>query len=109
MADKIEAELRSELANTPYTPASLNALSGGTANFIFRATPHEETFPDGRTEVIVKHGEAFVASMPDFALTTSRCVSDDFGEAQLLRAASVQRWLNLSLDRISNSSVCGTL
>lgn len=77
MADKIEAELRAELANTPYKPASLDALAGGTANFIFRATPEKDTFPDGRTEVVVKHGEAFIASMPDFALTTSRCVSND--------------------------------
>jgi hypothetical protein len=70
---KVSGEITQALGGTEYACSSLEPLSGGTANFIFKGiltTP----LPDGTKEVAVKHGEAFVASMPDFQLSTSRCV-----------------------------------
>ncbi|KAI1106837.1 kinase-like domain-containing protein [Jackrogersella minutella] len=57
---------------TPYEASYLNILSGGTANFIYRAIllrPLE----DGTKEVVVKHSEDYVANNPSFELTLSRC------------------------------------
>ena len=61
------------LENTPFASSSLKQLSGGTANFIYRATlitPLE----DGTAEVLVKHGEDYIKDNPEFKLTLQRCV-----------------------------------
>ena len=70
----MEASVSRELAGTPYEASCLEKLTGGTANFIFRATL-KQPLADGTTEVAIKHGEGFVAQIPSFALTTARCVS----------------------------------
>lgn len=66
-------QVRRELDSTPYKSKSLTRLSGGVGNFVYHnalATP----LPDGTKEVVVKHGEGYVASSPDFQLATTRCV-----------------------------------
>jgi hypothetical protein len=72
-AAKFADEIIQELSTTPYACSSLKKLSGGNANFIFKATLITP-LPDGTTEVAVKHGEDYVASMPHFQIPTTRCV-----------------------------------
>ncbi|KAK4242468.1 kinase-like domain-containing protein [Achaetomium macrosporum] len=69
---KVVEEVLQDLNGTEYVCSSLEPLSGGTANFIFKGTL-TTPLPDGIKEVAVKHGEAFIASMPDFQLSTARC------------------------------------
>lgn len=71
---KLSEDVLRELGSTEYACSSLKPLSGGTANFIFRGTL-TKPLSDGTREVAVKHGEGFVASMPDFQIPTTRCVS----------------------------------
>jgi hypothetical protein len=72
---EIQSKVLRSLKSTPFAAKSLVPLSGGTANFIYLADlaqPH-----DGVAQVLVKHGEGFLASNPGFQLPTSRCVSKD--------------------------------
>lgn len=70
--DQIQAAVEKELAATPYRVSSLEPLMGGTANFIYRAKL-QQPLSSGVSEVLVKHGEGYVAQHPDFALTSLRC------------------------------------
>lgn len=73
IASEISSRITQELAPTTFACSSLVPLSGGTANFIFKGTlvkPSE----DGTADVLVKHGEAFVAQHPALKLSTLRCV-----------------------------------
>lgn len=72
--DVVESQLTEELAGTRFACRSLTALSGGTANFIFRGTL-QTPLEDGTNEVVVKHGEAYGASTGTLSLPTTRCVS----------------------------------
>jgi hypothetical protein len=72
-AAKMSEEVLRELESTEYACSSLKPLSGGTANFIFRGTL-TNPLPDGSKEVAVKHGEEYIASMPQFQIPTTRCV-----------------------------------
>lgn len=70
---EIQSKVLRSLEGTPFAAKSLVPLSGGTANFIYLADlaqPHH-----GVAQVLVKHGEGFLASNPGFQLPTSRCVS----------------------------------
>ncbi|KAM7194682.1 Protein kinase-like domain containing protein [Naviculisporaceae sp. PSN 640] len=69
----IAANIKSELHETPYRCTSLDPLSGGNANFVFRGNldPEVGWFPF--EEVLIKHGEPFVRSDTSFSLPTSRC------------------------------------
>lgn len=71
---KISEEILQELSSTEYACSSLEKLSGGSANFIFKAAL-VKPLPDGTSAVAVKHGQGYVASMPDFQIPTVRCVS----------------------------------
>jgi hypothetical protein len=71
--EAIAAAVWDELDGTPYACTDLKPLAGGTANFIFRSLL-SKPLQDGTMEVVVKHGEGYVASHPDFKLSTSRCV-----------------------------------
>lgn len=72
--EEIKANVVTELEGTQYAVSSLTPLTGGTANFIYRAKL-QKALQDGTTEVALKHGEGYVAQHPDFALTMLRCVS----------------------------------
>ena len=73
-AAKVSEEVLQELSSTEFACSSLKPLSGGTANFIFKGTL-TNPLSDGTKELAVKHGEGFIASMPDFQIPTTRCVS----------------------------------
>lgn len=76
MADtqtEIQAKVKRVLQGTPFSPESLKQLSGGTANFIYHAIL-EKPLPEYPNGVVVKQGEAYVATNPNFPLATSRCV-----------------------------------
>lgn len=77
MADSevdIQNKVKRVLQDTPFAAASLEKLTGGTANFIYRVVP-ETPLPDHPHGVVVKQGEPYVATNPAFAIPTSRCVS----------------------------------
>jgi hypothetical protein len=61
------------LSQTPYACSSLNVLSGGTANFLFRGLL-ARPLPDGTKTVVIKHSKEFVSANRNFKLDTSRCV-----------------------------------
>lgn len=71
--DPIDDSVKQELQGSPYDSLSFKKLSGGTGNFLYHATL-KAPLSDGTAQVVVKHGEAFVASNRAFALPTSRCV-----------------------------------
>lgn len=72
--EDIKDAVGKELEGTEYAVSSLTPLSGGTANFIYLAKLHKP-LPGGVSEVVLKHGEAYVALHPDFKLEMVRCVS----------------------------------
>jgi hypothetical protein len=75
-ASDILARVKQELEGTPYACSSLRPLTGGTCNFIYHGILHRP-LPDGTREIAIKHGEGYVASHPEFHLSTSRCVRQD--------------------------------
>ncbi|OTA81773.1 hypothetical protein M434DRAFT_401239 [Hypoxylon sp. CO27-5] len=70
--EEITSKVLENLKGTPYEASSLEALSGGTANFIYRATLLKP-LQDGTKEVLIKHSEDYVANTPSFKLTLFRC------------------------------------
>jgi hypothetical protein len=62
------------LQGTPYECSGLFSLKGGTVNYLFRGKLRQP-FQDGTEDVLVKQGEPFLASNPNFQLPLSRCVS----------------------------------
>ncbi|KAF5001411.1 hypothetical protein FDECE_10940 [Fusarium decemcellulare] len=70
--NEIRDKVKRALRGTPFAASALTKLSGGTANFMYHATLENSSqeHPDG---VVVKQGEAYVATNPAFPLTTSRC------------------------------------
>ncbi|CAG9996630.1 unnamed protein product [Clonostachys byssicola] len=72
--EQIQTRVLEELAaGSDFKASELQPLTGGTGNFIFRATL-STALPDGTSQVVVKHGEGYVASSPNFPLSTSRCI-----------------------------------
>jgi hypothetical protein len=72
-SEEIKSEIFGWLKKTKYAASSLEPLLGGSANFIYRAklsTPLE----DGTTDVLVKHGEGYMAVAPANKISTERCV-----------------------------------
>ncbi|KAJ3460940.1 hypothetical protein MRS44_011807 [Fusarium solani] len=68
----VDAKVQRALVGTKFEPSSLTKLSGGSVNWIYLAnlsTPPD----DGTTEVLVKHGEPWMASKPEFPLAMLRC------------------------------------
>ncbi|EHA24337.1 hypothetical protein ASPNIDRAFT_39611 [Aspergillus niger ATCC 1015] len=77
MSDKdLLTTITKELAGTQYTSSSLTPLSGGTANFVYRAQL-DQPLPDGTNSVIVKHTEAFIALNREFKLPAERCLFEE--------------------------------
>jgi hypothetical protein len=71
--DEIKSKVLKDLEHTPFAASSLRMLSGGTANFIYHASL-KTSLPDGTRDVLIKHGEAYIANSPSFKLTLFRCV-----------------------------------
>lgn len=70
---EIEDQIKKSLAGTPYEASALKQLVGGITNFIFSATL-KKPLQDGTSEVVLKHGEGYVAQWTDFKLSVERCV-----------------------------------
>lgn len=71
--EEIASAVLETLKGTPYEASSLEVLSGGTANFIYRVTL-SQPLEDGTQNVLLKHSEDYIANSPSFKLTLSRCV-----------------------------------
>ncbi|KAK3692467.1 kinase-like domain-containing protein [Podospora appendiculata] len=69
---QVSRHVQAELDGTRYACSSLEALTGGTANFIFKGLL-TQPLDDGTREIAIKHGKGYVASQPGFPLTTDRC------------------------------------
>ncbi|KAI5238886.1 hypothetical protein E4T43_07106 [Aureobasidium subglaciale] len=70
--DEISLKVQEWLRDGPYACTSLDGLSGGTANFVYRGTL-VAPLQDGSKTVVIKHTEGYVAQSPNFKLTTTRC------------------------------------
>lgn len=70
---RISLKIKNELAETSYACSSLEPLSGGTANFLFRGYLVGLS-PSRSQTIIVKHTKEFVSVNRDFQLDVSRCV-----------------------------------
>ncbi|KAM6529463.1 hypothetical protein FALCPG4_007599 [Fusarium falciforme] len=79
----VDAKVQRALVGTKFEPSSLTKLSGGSVNWIYLA---KLSIPldDGTTEVLVKHGELWMASKPEFLLAMLRCSI----EVEILRSLS---------------------
>ncbi|ROW12266.1 hypothetical protein VMCG_00388 [Cytospora schulzeri] len=71
-AAEIASRITQELASTKFACSTLVPLSGGTANFIFKGIL-VNPFENGTVDVVMKHGEGFVAQHPVLKLSTLRC------------------------------------
>jgi hypothetical protein len=69
----ISVKIHESLKDGPYACSSLVKLSGGTANFVYRGTLAVHLL-DGSKTIVIKHTESYVASNPNFKLTSTRCV-----------------------------------
>ena len=72
-AGEIKSRTLEWLNDTQFAADSIEPLTGGTANFIYRAHLRQP-LDDGTAEVVIKHGEGFVANTPAFEISTNRCV-----------------------------------
>ena len=71
--EKIKSDVLEWLMSTRYASTSLETLSGGSANFVYRARL-SDPLEDGTTEVIVKHGEGHMRVPPYNKVSVDRCV-----------------------------------
>ncbi|KAF5011455.1 hypothetical protein FDECE_2444 [Fusarium decemcellulare] len=68
----VDTKVQKGLEGTKFQASTLKKLAGGSVNWIYLAelsTPLD----DGTTEVLVKHGEPYMATKPEFPLTLLRC------------------------------------
>jgi hypothetical protein len=71
--EHLHHEICLQLSQTPYACSSLQPLSGGTANFLFRAYL-AQVLLSGQETVVIKHSKKFVAMNRDFEFDVARCV-----------------------------------
>ena len=72
--DEIQSDVFAWLKTTRYASTSLEPLTGGSANFIYKATL-TSPLEDGSNKVVVKHGEPYMAVAPANKISIARCVS----------------------------------
>lgn len=77
--ENLRSRLCAWMNTTVFKPVSLNPLTGGQSNFTYHAHLEQRvTVRDdpgrGISEVIVKHGEPYMARHPSNAITIDRCV-----------------------------------
>ncbi|KAI1045334.1 hypothetical protein LB505_012786 [Fusarium chuoi] len=68
----IDSKVRKGLEGTKFEVLKLDKITGGSVNWIYKAqlvTPLD----NGEKEALVKHGEPYMASKPEFALPPLRC------------------------------------
>ena len=81
--DEIKTEVFEFLRNTRYASTSLDPLPGGAANFIYRATLSTQ-LDDGTTEVLIKHGEPYMAVASENKISIDRCVLESHTISEVL-------------------------
>ncbi|CZR48705.1 uncharacterized protein FPRO_03974 [Fusarium proliferatum ET1] len=69
----IDSKARKALEGTKFEFLELNKITGGSVNWIYKAQL-VKPLENGEKEVLVKHGEPYMASKPEFALPPLRCV-----------------------------------
>ncbi len=72
-SETILSIIQESLKGGIYECISLEELSGGTANFVYRGVL-KKPLADGSKTVVVKHTEGYVASSRQFHLTAARAV-----------------------------------
>lgn len=70
---EINNKVQKSLEGTRFESSALKQLSGGSVNWVYEAKL-SKPLDDGATEVMIKHGEKFMLTKPEFALTLIRCV-----------------------------------
>lgn len=78
-AEDVRLRVWSWMSATVYKPVSLKSLTGGQANFTYhaeleRGTKDDNDHREAVHEVLVKHGEPYMARHPSNAITIERCV-----------------------------------
>lgn len=96
--DEIAVQVATSLKDGVYAATSVEKLSGGTANFVFRANL-VKPLEDGSQTVVVKHTEGFVALTPTFKLPVNRCVRPN-----LIYIVSLTRFHHLRKHTLRSSS-----
>lgn len=71
--EKVDARVREGLKGTTFEPSGIQRLSGGLVNWGYRATL-SSPLKDGTSEVFLKHGETFLAKIPNYEVDILRCV-----------------------------------
>ncbi|KAI0013970.1 kinase-like domain-containing protein [Xylariaceae sp. FL0662B] len=70
--EEIKSKVLHTLKGTSFAVSTLEPLTGGTGNFIYRGTLLK-ALEDDTKEILVKHSEGYVANSPSFKLTLCRC------------------------------------
>ncbi|KAF5974921.1 phosphotransferase enzyme family [Fusarium coicis] len=68
----IGSKVRKALEGTKFEVSKLKKITGGSANWIYKAKL-VKPLDNGENEVLIKHGEPYMASKPEFALPPLRC------------------------------------
>jgi hypothetical protein len=69
----IDCKVQKALEGTKFRVSKLENITGGSVNWIYKAKL-VRPLDNGEEEVLVKHGEPYMASKPEFALPPLRCV-----------------------------------
>lgn len=69
----IDAKVKASLAGTRFESVDIERLSGGSVNHTYVARLAKQ-LDDGAVGVMIKHGEPFMMTRPDTALSLARCV-----------------------------------
>ena len=72
-SNPVDESARKGLEGTRFEASSLRPLTGGIVNWGYVATL-KAPLDDGTTEIFIKHGEKYMATIPDFPLDLDRCV-----------------------------------
>jgi hypothetical protein len=72
--EKAHANILQGLKGTDFEPSNLERLSGGLVNWGYRVHL-QKPLDDGTSVVFLKHGERFIAKVPNYEADTLRCVS----------------------------------
>ncbi|KAI1036556.1 hypothetical protein LB503_003382 [Fusarium chuoi] len=69
----IDSKVRKALEGTKLEVLKLDKITGGSVNWIYKAQLLKP-LDNGEKEALVKHGEPYMASKPEFALPPLRCI-----------------------------------
>ncbi|KAF5265472.1 hypothetical protein FOXYS1_3696 [Fusarium oxysporum] len=70
-----DSKVQKALEGTKFQVSKLEKITGGSVNWIYKAELVRPLY-NGEEEVLVKHGEPYMASKPEFALPALRNYRD---------------------------------